>query len=259
MKMVLRSTDLISKKTNCTCSTLFFLISKEKQICTCSTHFCLSLPLFCTTTTLFMYDENVKLPSYPLFLWRNCRMCLPNILFPVFMFTFIFHCRSFSPCWPLAFLIFSPPLWIFMFFFLRNSSPLFSVTRSSSFSVIHLSVNIKYNVEKDTTLLLFFSQSPGGYVISFQIKPWVAHLSIELFYIGMPVVRTVGRAGHVTIKNIKISRLDRLPNFLTHGAPLCALRARESFAINASRRCRKLNENSFVFVRILEKGDSDAL
>ena len=45
-----------------------------------------------------------------LFLWRNCRMCLPNILFPVFMFAFIFHCRSFSPCWPLAFLIFSPPV-----------------------------------------------------------------------------------------------------------------------------------------------------
>ena len=25
-------------------------------------------------------------------------MCLPNILLPVFMFAFIFHCRSFSPC-----------------------------------------------------------------------------------------------------------------------------------------------------------------
>ena len=37
-----RLTDLISKKTNCTCSTRFLLISK-KQICTCSTHFCLSL------------------------------------------------------------------------------------------------------------------------------------------------------------------------------------------------------------------------
>ena len=37
-------------------------------------------------------------------LWRNCRMCLSNVLFPVF-FAFIFHCRSFSPCWPLAFLI----------------------------------------------------------------------------------------------------------------------------------------------------------
>ena len=55
--------------------------------------------------------------------WRNCRMCLPNILFPVFMF-------------------------------------------------IHISVSIKNNVEKDTTLLLFFlSKSPGSPVISVQIKP----------------------------------------------------------------------------------------
>ena len=50
-------------------------------------------------------------------------MCLPNILFPVFMF-------------------------------------------------IHISVSIKNNAEKDTTLLLFFlSQSPGSPVISVQIKP----------------------------------------------------------------------------------------
>ena len=86
-----------------------------------------------------------------------------------------------------------------MFFFLGNSSPLFSITRSSSFFVIHLSVNIKNNVEEDTTLLLFFlSKSSGGHVISFQINPWVAfellYLSIELFYIGMPVVRMDGRA-----------------------------------------------------------------
>ena len=84
-----------------------------------------------------------------------------------------------APCWPLAFLIFSPPLWIFMFFFLQNSSPLFSITRPSSFSVIHVSVNIKNNAQKDTTLLLFFlSKSPGNHVISFQIQTlscvWVA-------------------------------------------------------------------------------------
>ena len=127
-------------------------------------------------------------------------MCLPNIsVFPVFMFAFIFHRRSFSPCWPLAFLIFSPPLWISMFFSLQNSSPLFSITRSSSFSVIYVSVNIKNDAEKDTTLLLFFlSKSPGGHVISFQIKPWVAfglpYLLIELFYIGMSVARTDGRS-----------------------------------------------------------------
>ena len=66
-------------------------------------------------------------------------MCLHNILFPVFMFAFISHCR-------------------FEFFFLRNSSPLFSKTRSSSISVIHISVKIhvKNNAKKDTTLLSFF-------------------------------------------------------------------------------------------------------
>ena len=147
---------------------------------------------------------------------------VPNILYPVFMFALIFHCRSFSPYWPLAFLIFSPPLWISMFFFLRNSSPLFSITRSSSSSVIHVSVNIKNNAEKDTTLLLFFlSKSPGGHVISFQIKPWVAfglpYLLIELFYIRMPVVRTDRRA--VSRCTVTFSRMGRLPHFLSYGAP----------------------------------------
>ena len=58
---------------------------------------------------------NVTRPSYTLLLWRNCRMCLPKILFPVFMFAVIF-----SPplifTWPLTFLIFSPPLWNFHVF-----------------------------------------------------------------------------------------------------------------------------------------------
>ena len=162
-------------------------------------------------------------------------MCLPNILSPVFMFAFIFHCRSFSPCWPLAFLIVSQPLWIFMFFFLQNSSLLFSITRSSSFSVIHVSVNIKNNVEKDTTLLLFFlSKSPGGHAISFQIKPWVAfglpYLLIELFYIGMPVVWTDGRAGGQSVYGhviTKFSWVVSLPPFFTHGALLRAHRMQE--------------------------------
>ena len=116
-------------------------------------------------------------------------------------------------------------IWISMYFFLRNSSPLFSITRSSSFCVIHVSVNIKNNAEKDTTLLLFFlSKSPVRHVISFQIKPWVAfglpYLLIELFYIGMPVVQTDVRKrsvyGHVIAK---FSRMGRLPHFLKYGAP----------------------------------------
>ena len=154
------------------------------------------------------------------------RRCLLNILFPVFMNASFFYCPSFTPSWPLAFLIFSPPLWIFMFFFLRNTSPLFSINRSSSFSVIQVSVNIKNNVEKDTPLLLFFlSKNPGGHAIFFQIKPWV-----ELFYIGMPVVRkdgwSVGRAGGQM--TTKIFRMQKLPNFITHGAPH---RARENSSI----------------------------
>ena len=160
-------------------------------------------------------------------------MCLPNVLSPVFMFPFIFHCRSFLPCWLLAFLIVSRPLWIFTFFFLQNSSLLFLVTRSSSFAVIHVSVNIKNNVEKDTTLLLFFlSKSPSGHAISLQIKTWAAfglpYLLIELFYIGMPAVRTDGRAGGWCT-------VTWLPNFLGWVVyhillPMvlrCALRARE--------------------------------
>ena len=113
-----------------------------------------------------------------------------------------------------------------MFFFLRNSSVLFPISRSSSFSVIHVIVNVKNNAAKDTTLFLFFlSKSPGGHVISFQIKPWVAfglpYLLIELFYVGVPVVRTDDRSlvrlvyGHVITK---FSQMGRLRHFLSYGA-----------------------------------------
>ena len=153
-------------------------------------------------------------------------MCLPNILSPVF-FAFIFHCRSFSPCWLLAFLIVSQPLWIFMFFFLQNSCLLFLITPSSSFSQI--------TAKKTRFCCCFFlSKSPGGHANSFQIKPWVAfwlpYPLIELFYIGMPVVQTDGRAGGRSVYGhvvTKFSRMGSLPNFFTHGAPPRALRARE--------------------------------
>ena len=160
---------------------------------------------FCTTKTSNLlvthyFYGGIVVCAYQ----RFCFPCSCSLLF--------FHCRLFSPCWPLAFLIFSPPLWISMFFFLRNSSPLFSITRSSSFSVIHVSVNIKNNAEKDTTLLLFFF-SKGGHVISFQVEPWVAfgrhtcwlsYFTLVCLWCG----RTVGRT------------VTWLPNFLTHGAPL---------------------------------------
>ena len=91
------------------------------------------------------------------------------------------------------------------------------------------------NVEKDTTLLLFFlSKNPGGHAISFQIKPWVEfglpYLLIELFYIGMPVARTDGRVGGRSVYGhviTKFSRMGSLPHFFTHGATMRAPRARE--------------------------------
>ena len=60
-------------------------------------------------------------------------------------------------------------------------------------------MNIKDNVEKDSTLLLFFLyKSPGGPKISRQKHPQlpvVSYLLAELFYIGSPVVSTVGLSG----------------------------------------------------------------
>ena len=57
---------------------------------------------------------------------------------------------------------------IFMFFFQGNSSPLFSITRSSSFSVINVSVNIKNIVENDSifTLVCLWCGRTSGRVAS---------------------------------------------------------------------------------------------
>ena len=136
---------------------------------------------------------------------------------------FYFSLPLILTCWPLAFLIFSPPLWISMFFFLWNSSPLFSITRSSSFSVIsypRLCKHKKWRRKRHDFAVVFLSKSPGHHVISFQIKPWVAfglpYLLIELFYIGMAVVRTDGRC---TVTITKCSWVGRLPHFLSYGAP----------------------------------------
>ena len=57
----------------------------------------------------------------------------------VFLFAF-FHCRSFSP-------------W---FFFQRNSSPTFFISHSSSFSVIHVSVDFNIWSKKGLGIVVVF-------------------------------------------------------------------------------------------------------
>ena len=53
---------------------------------------------------------------------------------------------------------------IFMFLFQGNSSPLFSITRSSSFYVINVSVNVKNIVQKNSvfTLMCLWCGRTGG-------------------------------------------------------------------------------------------------
>ena len=78
MKMASRSIDLISKKTN--------LHVRHA--------FCLSLPLFCTTTTLSCRTKtsNVLVTHY---FYREIAVCAYPIFCLVFMFAFIFHCPHF--------------------------------------------------------------------------------------------------------------------------------------------------------------------
>ena len=68
-------------------------IKINRQICTCSTLFCLSLPLFCSTTMPVRLKRQTCL-----------QQCLQQFFFPCSGSLLFFHCRSFSPYWPLAFL-----------------------------------------------------------------------------------------------------------------------------------------------------------
>ena len=99
-------------------------------------------------------------------------------------------------------------MFLYTFIFLtaahfHHSLPLlFLITRFSSFSVIHVSVGIKNNIEKD---VVFFSLNVRVAMRFPAEKTRVAfglpYLLIELFFIGMPVVRMDGRTyGLVTTK-----------------------------------------------------------
>ena len=81
MKMASRSKDLISKKKKqiARVAHFFFLISKKINLHV-QHAFCISLPFFAQLQGCFIgVNRIVKLPSYTLFLSRNCRMCLPNL------------------------------------------------------------------------------------------------------------------------------------------------------------------------------------
>ena len=161
--MASRSIDLVSKKTNCTCRTLFLLISKnKKQICTGSTLFVFFSRCFVQLQRcfvglkrqtswlhiIFMEELSYVLTQYFVSCVLRFYFSLPLIF--TLLAARISHCLTAA----LNFHVFLPTK--FVSFVFNHSLQLF----------------LSNNVEKDTTLLLFFlSKSPGGHAISFQIKP----------------------------------------------------------------------------------------
>ena len=201
MKMASKSIDLISKKTNCTCSTLFVVLCR----CFAQLQRCFVRLKLQTSLIHIIFMEEL---SY------------------VFMFAFIFHCRLFSLCWQLV----SFSLSHSRFEFSRNSSLLFSITRSSSFSVIHLGCHI--------CRLNYFT--------------------LVCLWCGRTVGRTGGPAeigrravyGHVITK---FSGMGSLPHFFTHGAPLRASHARVALIRTP------LSQNSPIFSSKKNLYDTDSL
>ena len=97
-------------------------------------HSYISLPLFCMSKACNLLVTRIY------FMKELAYVLSKNFVASVSVHFSFFQCHSFSPCWWLAFLIFSLPLWNFH---QQNFSPLFSSTCSSCFSVIHMSVDKK--------------------------------------------------------------------------------------------------------------------
>ena len=113
---------------------------------------------------------------------------------------------------------------IFMFFFQRNSSPLFLITHSSSFSVIQVSADVKNNVEKDSTLLLLFFFL-SGWPCDFPSKTTrvaCGIIPVDLVILHRYACVADRRANERRVTWLPTSRMDGLLNFLTYGAPSTA-------------------------------------
>ena len=87
----------------------------------------------------------------------------------------------------------------------------------------------------DTKTIFVFRLRLYWLKLPYLLVDWVIFVGMPVGTDGRSVGRSVGRAdgrayGHMTTK---MSRMHRLPNFLTHCAPLRALRARESSAIKS--------------------------
>ena len=144
MKMESRSIDLISKQIYTCMSTLFFLISQKNKFARAA-HFFKLAEKICVCSTLFLCCCFARLKHQTsqlhIIFMDELSMCLPKILFREFMFALVFSM-------PLIFILLANSISHFLTasisfssfnFFQQNSSPLLLITRSCSFSVIHMS------------------------------------------------------------------------------------------------------------------------
>ena len=182
------------------------------------------------------FCRNVKLPSYKLFLWRNCRMCYQRFCFLCPCSLLFFTATHFH----LAGHCLSAGRWHFSFSHRRYEISCFSSNEirllwfqslALALSLLSTWVEKSKITSKKTRLCCCCFLSLAMWFPSKYIKAWVAfglsYLFIELFYIGVPVVWMNGPGyGHVIAK---ISWMGRLPHFLTYGTQL---REGESSAIS---------------------------
>ena len=104
-----------------------------------------------------------------------------------------------------------------MLFFKRNWSPLFFISVSGSFSVVHANVDIKLSQMKDSASLLLFSisKSPAGFTIYCRNTRVLEMQNFTPAYMkGWTHVRTN------SVRTISIQNQNFSDNFLTDGAPL---------------------------------------
>ena len=138
---------------------------------------------------------------------------------------------------------------IFMFFFQRNWSPLLFISRSSSFPVIQ--VNVDWWKER---LFFFFSTSPGGHMIYRRNErgAWSAKISPQLQHTPPPTSWLLtslslpqslyGQRSVVRWRHNKFSRMDRLPNFLNHGASLKTPHQRLHACVHTRKNKKQTNK-----------------
>ena len=153
-------------------------------------------------------------------------MCLPQILFPMFMLCF--HCSHFHLAGRQHFSFFLPPLWNFHVFSSNKIRRLGVHSLALALSLLSTWVYTSKITSKETRLF-FFSKSPGHSKLNLELHLGYYTCWLSYFFIvGVPVVQTDGLSGGRTV--------TWLPKFLgcigyQIFSPM-VLRARESSAIN---------------------------